>query len=270
MTRADAKREVGTTSAVSPATLTTYPRNARQGDVAAIAASLKAHGQYKPVVVNIGTGTGRHNEVLAGNHTLLAFRELAQQHPDDPRWANILVHWVNVDDDMAARIVVADNRTSELGGFDVAVLAELLDGMTGNLDGLGYSTADIADLTALVQETTLPDNLNDLFTDPFSAPTTDSSAPMPDAPKPPRMGDDGLVSDGRRGIHHPDKTDVYADQSASRMVVLTMPIPVFIWVQEQLEAVRAAFSADNNTDAVVKLLEQWSNTTAPTDTVAAE
>jgi hypothetical protein len=266
MTRAASQREVGTTSAVSPADLTTYPRNARHGDVAAIAASLKAHGQYKPVVVNIGTGTGRHNEVLAGNHTLLAFRELAQQHPDDPRWANILVHWVNVDDDMAARIVVADNRTSELGGFDVAVLAELLDGMDGDLAGLGYSTADIADLTALVQETTLPDNLDDLFTEPFSP-----AAAAPDAAPKPRMGDDGLVSDGRRGIHHPDKTDVYADQSASRMVVLTMPIPMFVWVQQQLEGVRAAVNADNNTEAVVKLLEQWSGTTAPAaDAVVAE
>jgi hypothetical protein len=258
MTRTAANREVGTTTAVSPADLTTYPRNARQGDVAAIAASLQAHGQYKPVVVNIGTATGRHNEVLAGNHTLLAFRDLAAKHPGDPRWANILVHWVNVDDDMASRIVVADNRTSELGGFDVAILAELLDGMDGNLDGLGYTTADMADLTALVQETV---DLSGLVTDPFTG-----LPPTPAAP-PPRVGDDDGLSRTHRDMD--EKADNYASV-ATRMVVLTMPIPLFIWMQEHLEAFRVESGSDTNTAAIVALLEQWSGTTAPTEDAADE
>lgn len=135
--------KAGTTTAVSPADLHTFHRNARQGDVGAIAASLKAHGQYKPITVNIGTHTGRPREVLAGNHTLMAFRELAEKDGGG-RWDGILVHWIDVDDDMANRIVVADNRTSELGGMDMAVLAGLLDDMDGNLDGLGFTEADVA------------------------------------------------------------------------------------------------------------------------------
>jgi hypothetical protein len=247
MTRSTPK--LGTTTSVAPADLTTYPRNARQGDVAAIAASLKAHGQYKPVVVNVGSETGRPNEVLAGNHTLLAFRELAQQHPDDPQWANILVHWVNVDDDMAARIVVADNRTSELGGFDVAALAELLDGMDGDLSGLGYSAADMADLAALVQENTLPGDLGDLISDPFS----------PDAaPRPPRTGEDGLIA----GNAIEQDADLYADK-ATRLVILAVPIAQFIWLQDALAGVRADLGVETNTEAVLAMVAERTGLTPP-------
>ena len=247
MTRAS-KREVGTTSRVAPADLTNSPRNARQGDVGAISESLKAHGQYKPVVVNIGTHTGRANEVLAGNHTLMAFRELATAEPDDDRWGDILVHWVDVDDDMAARIVVADNRTSELGGFDVTMLAELLDGMDGDLAGLGYSAADMADLAALVQENTLPSDLNDLFTDPFSA--------GPAAP--PRPRDDGMIDS--KDLE--EQADLYADK-ATRLVVLSLPIAQFIWMQETLAGVRAELGVDTNSEAIVAVIAAHTGLTAP-------
>src|SRR5262249_21972971 len=48
-----------------------YARNPRRGDLAAIKRSLEVNGQYRPIVVNRRTG-----EVLAGNHTWLAAREL--------------------------------------------------------------------------------------------------------------------------------------------------------------------------------------------------
>lgn len=131
-----------------PAELALYHRNPRLGDVAAIAASLRAHDQYKPIVVNRGTHTGRPMEVLAGNHTLKAIRDLAETHPDDERWHAVLCHVIDVDDDRAARIVVADNRTSELGTMDDAELYGLLQDMDGNLDGLGFTDADFADLAA--------------------------------------------------------------------------------------------------------------------------
>lgn len=47
--------------------LTPYHRNPRRGNMAAIAESLKARGQYKPIVVNKGTKTGIANEThMAG------------------------------------------------------------------------------------------------------------------------------------------------------------------------------------------------------------
>lgn len=48
-----------------------YPRNPRRGNIPAIAESLRALGQYRPIVVNAGTHTGRRLEILAGNHTFL-------------------------------------------------------------------------------------------------------------------------------------------------------------------------------------------------------
>lgn len=127
------------TSREPVAELRTFHRNPRRGDVDAIARSLAVQGQYRPIVVNRGTFTLRRNEVLAGNHTLKAARELG--------WSHITVCWVDVDDDQAARIVAADNRTADLGGYDDAVLADLL-GDLDSLDGTGYTDSDLAALLA--------------------------------------------------------------------------------------------------------------------------
>lgn len=136
----------GTTTTVTPDDLNMYYRNPRRGDIDAIAASLKKLDQYKPLTGNIGTLTGRPNEILAGNHTLAAIRRLRAENPDDPRWRNVNVHWVDVDDDLAARIVVTDNRTSELGWFDVSELAAILESFNGDLEGISYSQDDLARL----------------------------------------------------------------------------------------------------------------------------
>lgn len=121
--------------------LQSYHKNPRRGSVDQIARSLEVNGQYRPIVVNLGTKTGRPLEVLAGNHTLAGSRRLG--------WPRILGTTVDVDDLQAARIVAADNRTAELGDFDNDALAELLgelnDGDMG-LDGTGYTETDLAGL----------------------------------------------------------------------------------------------------------------------------
>ena len=142
----DPASKIGKTTSVQPSQLNLYHLNPRKGDVPTIVGSLKAHGQYKPICVNLGTFTGRANEVLAGNHTLMAFRTLAETHPDDPRWEEILVHWVDVDNDRAARIVAMDNKASEKGSTDAATLAELLEGLGGDLEGTGYSSDELNEL----------------------------------------------------------------------------------------------------------------------------
>ena len=135
----------GNLEAHRPAELALHHRNPRQGNIAAIAGSLRANGQYKPIVVNRGTHTGRPMEVLAGNHTLMAIRNLAETHPSDDRWASVDCWVIDVDDDRATRIVAADNRTSELGTFDDRLLAELL-GELDDLEGTGYTDSDLDEL----------------------------------------------------------------------------------------------------------------------------
>lgn len=126
----------------------TYDRNPRIGNVEAIAASLEANGQFKPIVVQKAT-----NKILAGNHTYMAAKKLG--------WQEILVSFVDVDDDMAKRIVLADNRTADEGGYNDDVVAELLSEImeaTGDLDGMGFTS----DETDWLLENML-DNVNDSY-----------------------------------------------------------------------------------------------------------
>lgn len=159
---ADNATLIDTTTVVHPDELTYYHRNARRGDVAAIARSLLKHTQYKPITVNVGTLTGRPNEVLAGNHTLQAIRKLHTDRPDDPMWAKVKAHWVDVDDDKCRDINVADNRTGELGGYDYEQLHELVKDVPAvDLPDLGYSVEDLADLAKLAA-----DAISDIDTEP--------------------------------------------------------------------------------------------------------
>lgn len=131
--------------------LALYHQNPRVGDIAAIAASLRANGQYKPIVVNRGTLTGRANEVLAGNHTLMAARRLG--------WPELQVVFVDVDDVQAAKIVIVDNRASDLGEFDPQALADVLASIP-DLDGTGYTDAEFDQLLEDIELADLPDELS--------------------------------------------------------------------------------------------------------------
>jgi hypothetical protein len=114
-----------------------FHKNPRTGNVSVIAESLRTNGQYKPIVVNRGTHTGRPNEILAGNHTWQAARQLG--------WEQIAVTWVDKDDDDCNRIVVVDNRSSDLAGYDSDLLADLLSEMP-ELDGTGFDQEQVDEL----------------------------------------------------------------------------------------------------------------------------
>lgn len=123
--------------------LVTYHKNPRRGVVEKIAESLRVRGQYRPIVVNVGSLTGRPNEILAGNHTFAAAVQLG--------WASIAATTVDVDDEHAAQIVLADNRLADLGGYDDATLLEVLES-AGTLEGTGYEETDLAALRAALDE----------------------------------------------------------------------------------------------------------------------
>lgn len=123
------------TEQVSITDLKPYPRNPRRGDVEEIAKSLEVNGQYKPIVAN-----RRDGAILAGNHTWRAARSLG--------WKTIAVSWVDVDEDEAARIVLADNRTSDMSIYDDSKLLELLQSLP-DLKGTGFTEVDIDQLNSL-------------------------------------------------------------------------------------------------------------------------
>nr|DAN91435.1 MAG TPA: adenine specific DNA methyltransferase [Caudoviricetes sp.] len=114
--------------------LNLYHKNPRVGNVSVIAESLDTNGQYRAIVVNKGTHTGRPNEVLAGNHTLLAARQLG--------WTTILAHVIDVDEEQATKIVLVDNRASDVAGMDYDVLLDLASELP-DLAGTGYTREDL-------------------------------------------------------------------------------------------------------------------------------
>lgn len=122
--------------------LARFPGNARRGDVEAIRASIRRHGQYRSLVVR---DTGDSLVILAGNHTRDALE--AEGH------ASARCEVIECDDGEARRINLADNRLGELPGpdglrYDDAELAELLAGLDGDFDGTGWAAEDLNALLA--------------------------------------------------------------------------------------------------------------------------
>jgi site-specific DNA-methyltransferase (adenine-specific) len=141
---------------VAIANLRPYPGNPRRGDVEAIKASLRAHGQYRPIVVNRPT-----MQVLAGNHTLEAAKQLG--------WEEIAATFLDVDNDQARRIVLVDNRTNDFAAYDTQALVDFLEELP-ELDGSGY---DQADLDALLDQVAWPaDDLDEEIPPAPKRPTT--------------------------------------------------------------------------------------------------
>jgi site-specific DNA-methyltransferase (adenine-specific) len=114
-----------------------HPRNPRLGAVAAVAASLARFRQVKPIVVQRST-----RYVIAGNHVLRAALSLG--------WTEIAANVQDLDDADAMALMLADNRTADLGGYDDTLLAAILAEQQAedNLAATGYDADDVAALLA--------------------------------------------------------------------------------------------------------------------------
>jgi len=123
--------------------LETHPDNPRRGNLAQVVESIATNGLFGALVVN-----RRTRQVLAGNHRLLAARELGME--------KVPVVWVDVGDEQALRILVADNRTSDLASYDEAKLGEALEALrvagelsgVNGLEGTGFDHGDLTQLLA--------------------------------------------------------------------------------------------------------------------------
>jgi len=129
----------------------THPANVRQGDVGAISESLKAHGQYRPIVYQQST-----HRILAGNHTYKAAKALG--------WTHIAATPVICDDEQALRILLADNKANDLATYDEPELIELLKQLADTSEGLIGTLFDEDELDSLIEDNShfeLPTEVDD-------------------------------------------------------------------------------------------------------------
>jgi hypothetical protein len=201
-----------------------YPDNPRRGNVDAIKDSLAANGQFRPIVVQAKT-----NYVLAGNHTVQAAEDLG--------WDEVAAWVMDVDDEQAKRIVLADNRTADLGWYDDTDLLTLLKGLEtedGGLSGTGYGYDDLADLENLAG---------------FQA--ADPSEGFLDG------GLSQITTDGvARDKSMEEKEEAYASKGV-RTVILAYPINEYEDIQKLLTQARDRAGTDNNAEAVMAALRGY-------------
>lgn len=125
------------TELVELASLVEYPGNARRGNIPLVRESLRTHGQYRPIVAQVGT-----RYILAGNHTAKAAIEEG--------WSHLLVTWVEVDEEQARRINLVDNRSNDEATYDFEALDELLASLDGNYSGTGFDAQSHAEVKAML------------------------------------------------------------------------------------------------------------------------
>lgn len=112
--------------------LKTHPRNPRVGDVDIIAESIKNNGFFGAIVAQKGTG-----HILVGNHR---YRAALQE-----KMETVPVMWVEVSDEQALRILLADNRTSDVASYNDKTVYELLEELSTTdlqLGGTGFTNGD--------------------------------------------------------------------------------------------------------------------------------
>ncbi len=141
--------------------LTPHPDNPRQGDVGAIVESIETNGWVGTLVAQCST-----SYVLAGNHRLQAATAVGLD--------KVPVHWIDVDDATARRIMIADNRTSDLATYDDAALTALLVelAMKDDLTGTAFDGDDVDQLIADAET-----SLGDSFGDPITSLETEHRCP---------------------------------------------------------------------------------------------
>jgi hypothetical protein len=129
-----AELSVKETKVVPLSELNPYPANPRIGDIELIEESVRRHGQYRAMVVN-----ERNMQVLAGNHLLHAMLGVGMKEG--------LAHFVDVDEDEAKRIVLVDNRASDMAKYDDQQLQNLITSLDGDYAGTGWDETAFRKLT---------------------------------------------------------------------------------------------------------------------------
>lgn len=130
-----------------------HPSNVNNGDVDALEESILINGFYSPIIVQKSTGY-----IIAGNHRYSVLLKMAGDPLKygsgvlgaEPNTIPAIV--LDVSDEDAMRMMLADNRITRLGHDDEGLLVGLLKELEQteeSLLGTGYTDIDLANLLAM-------------------------------------------------------------------------------------------------------------------------
>lgn len=117
----------------------TWENSPNRGNVDAIEESIDANGFFGACYVQRSSG-----RIVAGNHRHQAAMARGME--------TIPVIWLDIDDDRAFRIFLADNKTRDNAAYDNKVLAEMLGALKAKKDGLKGTGFDETELAILVSD----------------------------------------------------------------------------------------------------------------------
>jgi hypothetical protein len=111
--------------------------NPRIGDRAAIKRSMRRVGWFGTCVARTS-----NREILVGNNRVSVWEELGHTH--------VPVYWVDVDDQTAARIALADNRTQDLATYDYTELVANIHAIGDDVDVLAVTTNEMREWNRVI------------------------------------------------------------------------------------------------------------------------
>lgn len=130
--------------------LTRHERNPKEHDLGEIRASVRRFGYTSPILID-----EKSQKIVAGHgrlDTLIEMRKRGENPPErikvkGEEWIVPVIKGVSFEDDKEAEAyLLADNRLTEIGGWNDEVLGEILKDHEENLWGLGFTGDNLEDL----------------------------------------------------------------------------------------------------------------------------
>jgi flagellar motor protein MotB len=186
-----------------------YHENPNIGDPEKTAESLRENGQYRAIVVNLGNKTGRHWEILAGNHTWMGMKKI--KHP------TIYCDIVDEDEDGAEAIMLADNASRDGSSYKQDLLGDILQ----------RRKKRVGTLTGTTISNDLLDGLLKKNSQKAASDGIDSIADAPDQL--------GGVEDLQNGVLFPSDLDFEIPELKLSMIPTKPPEPMKVWAGHELD-----------------------------------
>lgn len=109
--------------------------------IEAIIKSYEQFGQFRPIVID------ENNVILAGNGFIMAMQQKGIEEVE--AW-----QYTNLTEKQKLKLMLADNKTSDLGVDDMDILEEVLKDLDGDFDIAGYDEDMLAMMIADAEEIT--------------------------------------------------------------------------------------------------------------------